>query len=93
MQSIFEELYLGNIRFDSRRYGPNSPFVKAVQKKVDNMEKLAQTLNGYQKELFDNFCEAQGDIDDIARYNTFTAALKFGTLFMIELFTDRGEEL
>ncbi len=38
MQSIMEELYMGNVGFDSGRYGPDSPFVKAARKKMDSME-------------------------------------------------------
>ena len=86
MNRILEELYMGNIGFDSGRHDQNSPFVKAAQKKLDNMEKLEATLNDSQKELFENFCEAQGDIEAIKRYSTFTAALKFGVLLMVEVF-------
>ena len=67
MQSILEQLYMGNIGFDSGQHSPNSPFVIAAKKKVDNMEKLTATLNDSQKELFDNYCEAQGDIEGIMR--------------------------
>jgi len=91
MKSILEELYMGNVGFDSGYYSQNSPFVKAARKKADNMEKLMETLNDSQKELFENYCDAQGDIAGITRYDTFTASLKFGALFMIELLTNSGE--
>ena len=42
---------------------------------MDNMEKLTATLNDYQKKLFDNYCDAQGDIEGITRYDTYTTAL------------------
>ena len=92
MKSILEELYIGNIGFDSWQYGKDSPFVKAAQKKMENMEKLTETLNDSQKELFENYCDAQGDIESITRYDTFTAAIKFGTLFMMEILTKGGAE-
>ena len=91
MKSMMEELYMGNIGFDSAHYPQSSPFVKAAQKKLENMEKLTQTLNDYQKELFENYCDAQGDIEGITRYDTFTAALKFGTLLMVEILADSGK--
>jgi len=90
MKSILEELYLGNIGFDSGYYSQNSPFVTAAKKKAVNMDALIATLNDSQKELFDNYTDAQGDIEHITRYNTFTSALKFGTLFMLELLIDNG---
>ncbi len=86
MKSILEELYMGNIRFDAGYYGQNSPFVKAAERKLDSMEKLAASLNEAEKKLFEQYCDAQGDIEDITRYDTFTSALKFGILLMIEIF-------
>lgn len=92
MKSILDELYMGNIGFDSGYYSKNSPFSKAARKKFDNMEKLKETLNDSQKELFENYCDAQGDIEGITRYDTFTAALKFGVLFMMEILTNYSED-
>lgn len=34
---------------------------------------------------------AQGDIEGITRYDTFTSALKFGILLMIEIFMGQQE--
>ena len=83
--TILKELYMGNISFDSGRYPPDSPFVKAARKKLDSMEKLTATLNDAEKELFEQYIEAQGDIEDITRYDTYKAALKFGILLMSEI--------
>jgi hypothetical protein len=58
MQRILEELYMGNIGFDSGHYGPDSPFVKAARRKLDSMEKLNAMLDGTGKKLFDAYCEA-----------------------------------
>jgi len=91
MKSILEELYMGNIGFDSGQHSPNSPFVNAAKRKLENMEKLETTLNESQKELFENFCEAQSDIEGIRHYNVFTAALKFGVLFMMEILISNGD--
>ena len=91
MKNILDQLYIGNIGFDSARYAQGSPFVSAAQRKLENMEKLMATLNDSQKELFENYCEAQADIEGIVRYDTFAAALKFGVLFMMEILTDNGK--
>ena len=91
MKSILEQLYIGNIGFDSARYPQGSPFTQAAQRKLENMEKLKATLNDSQKALFENYCEAQGDIEGIVRYDTFIATLKFGVMFMTEILTDNGK--
>ena len=91
--NILEELYMGNIGFDSGgTHSPNSPFVNAAKRKLENMENLKATLNDSQKELFENFCDAQGDIEGIRHYNVFTTALKFGVLFMIEILISNSRE-
>jgi len=92
MKSTLEELYMGNIGFDTTGYySQDSPFVKAAKKKAENMEALKATLDDSQKELFNGYVDAQGDIEHITRYNTFISALKFGTLFMLELLADNGK--
>lgn len=83
---------MGNIGFDAGYYGQNSPFVKAAKRKLDSMEKLSASLNDTEKELFEQYCEAEGDIEDITRYSTFSSALKFGILLMIEVM-DGGRKM
>ena len=90
MQNVLEELYMGNVDFDAGYYGQNSPFVKAARKRHDSLEKLMATLNDTEKELFEQYCEAVGDIEGISRYDTYTSALKFGILLMVEIFMDHG---
>jgi len=92
VSSILEELYKGNIGFDSWNYGKDSPFVKAAQKKVENMTALAETLDDSQKELLDGYIEAQGDIEAITRYDTYVASLKFGILLILEVLAKGGAE-
>lgn len=87
MQSILEELYTGNIGFDAGYYPQNALFVKAARKKLDGMEQLNAMLDDKGKELFEQYCDAQGDIEGITRYDTYTDALKFGILLMVEVFT------
>ena len=86
MQSILEELYMGNVGFDAGYYPQNSPFVKAARKKLDSMEGLNAMLDDKGKELFEQYCDAQGDIEGITRYDTYSNALKFGILLMVEVF-------
>jgi len=91
MKSVIKELYHGNLGFDSWTYGKDSPFVKAAQKKVDNMKALMETFDDSQKELFEGYIDAQGDIEAITRYDTFVEALRFGILLMIEVYANDGD--
>lgn len=97
MQSMLKELYMGNVGFDAGYYPQNSPFVKAARKKLDDMEQLNAMLDDKGKELFEQYCDAQGDIESITRYGTYTNALTFGILLMVEVFTsihnDAGERV
>jgi hypothetical protein len=91
MQSVLEELYYGNIRPDARCYGQDSPFAQAARLKQRNLEKLMDTLNDSEKELFEKYSDAQADLEEITRYDTFTYALKFGILLMTEVFMEKTE--
>lgn len=57
------------------------------------MEKLNAMLDDTGKELIDTYCETQGDIEGITRHDTYTDALKFGILLMVEVFTSTYEVL
>lgn len=91
MKSVLEQLFMGNIRPDSRKYEPDSPFVQAAKLKHRNLESLMETLNDSEKEVFEKYCDAQADIEGITRYDTFTYALKFGALLMMEIFMTSSE--
>ena len=89
--NILEELYYSNIRPDSKVYPPNSPFVEMAKLKSKNLDKLMSALNDEEKETFEKYCDAQSDIESITRYDTYTYALKFGILLMVEIFTGKSE--
>jgi len=91
MRSVLEELYRGNIRPDSQVYSQDSPFVQAAKLKDRNLTKLMDRLDDSGKDLFEKYCDAQGEIEGITRYGTFTYALKFGVLLMAEIFMNGGE--
>ena len=91
MENVFDALYSGDIKFDSRFYEPGSPFSQAAKLKCQNLDALMELLDDHEKEMFENYCEAQSDIEDITRYDTFSRALKFGVLFMAEVFMGREE--
>jgi len=91
MQSIFKELYYGNIQPTGKFYGPDSDFVKNAKLRQSILDKLMETLNEQEKELFEQYCDANSNIEEIARYGNFSYALKFGIMLMIEVFMGADE--
>lgn len=68
MRNVLEKLYYGNIRTDSRMYGHHSPFVQAAKLKSRHLDKLREILEDSGKEVFEKYCDAQGEIEGITRY-------------------------
>ena len=91
MSSIIEELFYGNIKPNVKHFDPDSPYGQATRLKDKNFDKLMAALDDDEKELFDKYCGAQEEMDNIALYYTFTYALRFGILLMAEVFTGKGE--
>lgn len=91
VESILEELYYGNICPDTKVCEHDSPFVQAARLKRKNLDKLTAVLDDSAKELFEKYCDAQEEMEEITRYGTFTYALKFGILLMIEIFMGKEE--
>ena len=84
---ILEELYYGNIRPDVTFYDKDSQFVELARLREKNREKLLESLNESEKEIFEKFNAAQAEIDGITHYEKFTYGFKLGTLLMAEIFT------
>lgn len=82
---------MGNIGFDAGYYPQNSPFSKAIKHERDCMEQLNDVLDDKGKELLEQFCNAQEEVEEITHYNTFTQTLKFGVLLMAEIFMGEGQ--
>lgn len=87
MTSILEELYLGNIRPGSDLAQRNPSFAKAMEREEHLSQELMDTLNSNSRELFERFCDSRADLDEIANYDIFTYALKFGIMLMVEVFS------
>jgi len=87
MPSILEELYYGNIHPDISSYSKNPDYIRAANLRKSNYQKLLNALGESEKELLEKYIEAESEFASILRYSTFTYALKFGALFMSEVFT------
>lgn len=83
---ILEQLYYGNIRPDVRFHGQNSYISKLVGVREENREKLLESLSEKEKNLFENFNEAQGEIDGIMHYEKFSYGFRLGILLVADAF-------
>ena len=84
--TILEELYMGKISFFERRIPPSTAYTKAMKNRADVEEKLAATLNEEEKQLLEQLGNAEGDICDFIRYDTYTAAFRLGVQLMAEIY-------
>lgn len=66
------------------------PICTGAHLKNKSLDGLLEVLDDSKKELFEEYCDAQSDMDSISRYDTFTYALKLGILLMVEVFMDSG---
>jgi len=86
MRSILEELYFGSVHRNFEPYSKSSDYIESTQLKEINYDKLMAVLNESEKERFEKYLEADGDLKGIEHYNTFTDAFKLGELLMVEVF-------
>lgn len=89
--SILEELYNGNICPDRKIHAPDSDFVRYARVKCDNLDKLMASMSDEQKEAFEAYTEANGEIEGIMTFGRFTYGLKFGMLLMMEVLQGKEE--
>ena len=63
MQSIFKELYAGNINLESAEYMKTPAYKLAVRTNRDCFEKLTSSFDNYQKELFNEYSETRTEME------------------------------
>ena len=88
MQSIFKELYAGNINLDSAEYMKTPAYKLAVSTNIDCFEKLTSSFDNYQKELFNEYSETRTEMETMESFDAFSYALRLGILIMVEAFAD-----
>ena len=86
MNNIIDDLFHSNINPSERFYPQTPEYLKAAKLRDMHYEKLEKALNEEEMEAFDKYCDAQGEIEGIGRYDIFSYALKVGILLMAEIF-------
>lgn len=90
-KKILEDLYWNHIQSPSSHHAPSSKFTQIAKEKSIVLEKLMQSLNSEEQELFDKYCALNSDIDAMIHYQAYIRTLQFGIGLMLELFHDEIE--
>ena len=84
MQSIFKELYNGEISPETKDYSKNQDYKKALNAQIGYRDKLTVTFDNYQKELLDSYTESRNILESIVNFETFSYGLSLGIKLITE---------
>lgn len=94
MSSVLEDLYYGEIRpNENGGLDGNTDFQTASCTIYDCEEKLTKLLDGKEKSLFLDFCNAYSESEAIIAYEKFKYGFALGAKMIIEIFTEACENL
>ncbi len=85
---ILEDLYVGDVRPNERFFKRNSQYAKALDEVVNVGDALTAKLNEDEKKLFEDFMDAQREVNVLTDCETFCYAFKLGAKIMMDVLTD-----
>ena len=85
---ILEDLYVGDVRPNERSFKRNSQYAEALDELVKVGDELTAKLNEEEKELFEDFMDAQREVTVLTDCETFCFAFKLGAKIMMDILTD-----
>ena len=85
---VLEDLYLGDIRPNERGFKRNSQYARALDDLVEVGDALTDTLNEDQSELFEEYMDAQREVNVLTDCETFCYAFKLGAKIMLDVLTE-----
>ena len=85
---ILEEFYLGDIRPSERGFKRNSQYARALDDLVEAGDALTDTLDEEQSELFEDYMDAQREVNVLTDCETFCYAFKLGAKIMLDVLTE-----
>lgn len=86
MQSILEEFAYGNVSPEVRFFKRNSRYGEAMGALATNEEKLLGKLNGDEREIFQKFVDAQGEVNELTAVENLIYGFKLGLIMTAEAF-------
>jgi len=82
---MLEEIYLGNINPNEKKFIRGTRFHRAMQTVGYNENKLTELLDGKEKRLFLDLVNAQGEINGATAVECFIEGLRLGARIAIEV--------
>lgn len=86
MNKILEAFAENNLSINPTRYKGNHEYRKAIKAMYETAETLDAKLNDEEKELFEQFRDAQSDERHFYQVDRFIRGYRVGVLMMIEVF-------
>ena len=85
---VLEDLYLGDIR-PGERSGKQTPqYTKALDDAIKTSDALTASMTEEQKELFEDFLDAQRELNILTDIETFIYSFRLGTKIMLDILTE-----
>ena len=88
MKNVFYQLFEEDLTRVSLMFEKGTPYEAAVNRLVDEEEKLLATLNAEQEQLLRAYSKAESDVFDIARREDFAAGVKLGARLILAILDD-----
>ena len=85
---ILEDLYAGNVRPGERSFRQNSQYSRARTQAVEAGDTLSKSLTAEQKKLFEEYMDAQREVNILTDCEPFIYALKLGAKLMLDILED-----
>ena len=85
---VLEELYLEGIHPSERMVKRNGQYDKALADTIKAGDELTASLTAEQKDLFENYMDAQREVNVLTDCETFIYGFKLGAKIMMDVLTD-----
>ncbi len=92
MNSIFDDLYYGNIRPWEKTMAAEVEYCKSVTEVTSAERKLLSSLDGEQKSLLETLIKAQSDILEMSCREYYFEGLRLGIRLMAEIYEGKGKK-
>ena len=86
MTNFLEELYYGNLDPQARGYRKDSNILKVSENINELEEKITQRLNGEEKKLFLDFCNANSELMGDTGLDSFIVGFRLGAKMIFDTF-------
>ncbi|MDM8296130.1 hypothetical protein QUW58_13070 [Enterocloster aldenensis] len=91
MGKILDALADDNLCINPTIYKGSPKYMKAVDTLFKTSEALEAKLNDEEKEIFEQFCDANSDENHISEVDKFVRGYRLGALMMFEVFAGKDD--